>query len=363
MSIESTQIIVANAPVTAVNFEWNKPDSTFEITKTTINPEDLKDGEVLVRTIYFSNDPFTRSTIQKVENQQYPKGAPVIAVGLGEVLKSKSTKYKQGDIITGVWSWSEYAIVNEHIIYFAIDPNSKYPLTYYLTLLGIGPLTAYFGLVKQFNFKLEKDSDNFTKKNLIIISAASGAVGSAAVQLSKHLFGISTVVGITGSDEKAQWVESIGADKAFNYKSKTFQTDLAEYVSANGRADYYFDNVGGEILSFILSLLNPYGKVAACGSIAGYNDPSKSLVSNWYKITTSRLQILGFTVHDYVPEYLEALKVLEQAIDEKKLVTENAFGIEDISDKANKYELVPLIWSKIFTEEKSNGKLITKFSN
>ncbi|KAK6464558.1 quinone oxidoreductase [Scheffersomyces coipomensis] len=361
MSIASTEIIVKTAPVSEPNYEWNQSDSTFEIKKSTINPEDLKDGQVLVKTLYLSNDPYTRLLIQKVENQTYPAGSPVVAGGLGEIVHSKDPKYKKGDIVSGVWSWSDYAI--PVMIYFPIDKASKYPLTYYSSILGIAPLTAYFGLTKTFGFSSDKNSENFTNKNLIIISAATGAVGATAVQLAKHVFGISTVVGITGTDSKTKWVESIGADKAFNYNDPDFESQLSAYVSSNGGADYYFDNVGGKILNFVLTQLNPYGKVASCGSVSQYNDRASTSLPNWNVITGSRLHIIGFTVHDHIPEYPEAIKVLEKAIEEKKLVTENAYTVEDISEKANKFELIPLVWKQIFDSAKANGKILTKISD
>ncbi|KAK6464618.1 quinone oxidoreductase [Scheffersomyces coipomensis] len=359
MSIESTQIIVKTPPQYALNYEWNQPDSTFEIRKVIFTPEtDLKEGQVFVKTLYLSNDPFTRGVIQKVENQTLPKGRPVASVALGEVLESKNTLYKKGDVVTGIWNWSEYAIPS--VIYYAIDKASKLPFTYYISVIGIAPLTAYFGLTKILKFNSDVTSETYKAKNLIIISAATGAVGAAAVQLSKHNFGISTVVGITGTDSKAKWVESIGADKAFNYNDPDFESQLSAYVTSTGGADYYFDNVGGPVLNSVLPQLNTYGKVAACGNISNFKNANNALLPNWVSIISKRLNITGLTVHDYIPEFPKALSVLEKAIEEKKLATENAYSVEDISDKSNKFELVPLVWKRIFDGSKPHGKIITK---
>ncbi|KAK6464559.1 quinone oxidoreductase [Scheffersomyces coipomensis] len=359
MTHSSTQIILKNAPIKDINLEWDQPTSTFEIKH--IELPDLEDGQVLIKTLYISNDPAQRPWMQKGldPKRSYVKptvdGETVRSVTIVEILESKSGKFKVGDLAIGRLFWADYAIANENEIFTKIDQSLGVPIPYFISYVGITGLTAYFGLTEIFGLKVGGEAP------VIAISAASGGVGCVAVQLAKHVFGSVKVIGISGTDEKCKWVESLGADICVNYTKPDFHEQLTKAVGDEG-IDLYFDNVGGEILSFILTKINKYGKVAACGSISGYNDYEKIKVTNWGEVIAQRITLSGFIVSDYAAKFPEAIGTISQAIQTGKVQTSSGLHIEDISNEEDKIKLVPGIWKQLFSSAKPNGKLLTKFA-
>ncbi|ODV64918.1 NAD(P)-binding protein [Hyphopichia burtonii NRRL Y-1933] len=353
---ELNQIQVNKNPLAEVNFEWDKPDSTFKFATVKYNESDLKQGFVLVKVLYLSNDPAQKGWMQKGVDPRRTyispvlEGDPVRSLGIGEVVESNSHKFAKGDIVSCSCSWSDYAIVDQQSIFTKIDTSSGLPVPVYLSSLGLTGLTAYFGLTEVGQFK---------EGQTLVVSAASGATGSMVVQIAKHLLKAGKVIGITGSPEKANYVKSLGADLAVDYHDETWKQQLGEYLG-DDFADVYFDNVGGEILSFMLKNVKSFGTVVSCGSISGYIDRTKGLVDNWTQITVNSLTVKGFVVINYRNQFPQAVHAIVEGIKLGKIKVTEGYTIEDLSNDPDTLLKVPRVWNKLFTNEKPNGKLITK---
>jgi NADPH-dependent curcumin reductase CurA len=168
------------------------------------------------------------------------------------------------------------------------------------------------------------------------------------------LIGCKHVVGIAGSDEKCNWVESLGADKCINYKSPSFEEDLIR--ETDRFVDVYFDNVGGEILDLMFTRMARDGRIAACGSISSYNKSASKQdgLKNWFDIITMRIQIRGFIVTDYLHKRAEVLGISRKAIEEGNLV----IGADSEQVVPTKLEDIPKTGMKLF-EGSNTGKLVT----
>ena len=360
MSIPSNykQIVLNNAPSKEVNLKYGEESSTFRIEQASFDENSVKDGEVVVKVLYLSNDPTQRGWMQKgidAKRMYAPpilENDPVTALGLGEIVLSKSSKHSVGDKVTGRFSWQEYVVVNEQSIFTTIDESAGLPLTSYLSSVGMTGLTAYFGVTKVGELK---------KGQTIVISAASGATGSMCVQIAKHIVGASKVIGISGSAEKCKWVESLGADVCVNYHDADYQKQLSDIIG-DDFVDVYYDNVGGEILSFMLSKVKPFGHVVACGAIAGYNDSEKSNVTRWGEIITNRLTVRGFIILDFVKDYAQGVDAIVGAIKEGKIKITEGTSVVDLTSEKDVLAKVPETWSLLFGSNKPNGKLITKIA-
>lgn len=348
------QIIVENPPAGKINLAFGEADSTFKLVDTTL-PE-LKDGQVLIKTLYLSNDPTQRTWMSPGQDEsrayQKPilKGDVVRSLGLGEVLESKSDSYKKGDIVSAMLGWAEQVAVPEQAIFNKVDTNAGLPLPLFLSSLGMTGLTAYFGLTEVGKLK---------EGQSVLISAASGATGSMAVQIAKHVIKASKVIGIAGSDEKCKWVESLGADYCVNYRDSDWKKKLSDYIGTD-YVDVYFDNVGGEILSLALKKVKRHGHIIACGAVAGYNDPSKFAVTTWPEIIVNRLHIEGFIVSDFAEKFPQGIATIAGALKSGKIEATEGSTVVDLTSEATPLEKVPSTWHKLFTDEKPKGKLISK---
>lgn len=342
-------VVLENPPTKLVNLDWNKPDSTFRIVET--EKKALNAGEIRVKPLYLSNDPTQRSWIaanQDPARAYVPpilKGEIVRSIGVGEVLESQSEKYVVGDRVVGLLGWSSELVIPASNISAKLDQSL--PPQLYLSSLGLTGLTAYFGL---------KNVGEIKEGQTVLISAASGATGSMAVQLAKHVFKASKVIGIAGSDDKVEWVKSLGADYCANYRDPDYKKKLSEYIGPDF-VDIYFDNVGGEILDFALKHTKKFGRIVACGAIAGYNDVSKLIVRAWPEIIINRLNVQGFICFDFAAEFPTAIAEIGDAV--KKGLVKSSEGVSTV-DVAGDWEKVPETWFKLFTDEKPLGKLVTK---
>ncbi|EDK41188.1 hypothetical protein PGUG_05286 [Meyerozyma guilliermondii ATCC 6260] len=352
---QTKTFIVNENPLKDVNFELGQKDSTFKLVEEPLKP--LHDGQVRVKTLYLSNDPTQRNWIQKgidPERLYVPpvqQGEPVRSLGLGQVVDSKSSNYKNGDLVLCMMYWSQYCDLTEKQINSKI-PDRSIPLPLYLSTLGMTGLTAYFGLL---------DVGKAKKGDTVVISAASGATGSMAVQVAKAKG--CYVVGISGSEEKCRFVESIGADACVNYKDSNFKENIKKALGDKKYCDIFFDNVGGEILDVMLTLTKVGGTIVACGAIAGYNDASKIQIKNWSEIILNRLQVKGFIILDHTDKYAAAIQEIAGWIKEGKVkADENAFHLVDLSDES-KFAEIPTVWGTLFTDEKKPGKLLTKLAD
>jgi len=253
-------------------------------------------GEVLVKNLWLSLDPYMRGRMSDAKS--YVKGVELgeVMVGqtVGEVLESRHPTLKAGDKVLTQLGWQLYGTTKEAM---RVDER-RVPLSCYLGVLGMPGMTAYFGL---------KEIGQPKAGETVVVSAASGAVGSVVGQLAK-IWG-ARAVGIAGGREKCAYVkDELGFDACIDYKSGNLAQALKE-ACAEG-VDVYFDNVGGEILDTVLARTNLFGRVVVCGTISDYNSSDPYRVRNWRAILVNRLRVQGMIVFDWKERYAEALDAL-----------------------------------------------------
>lgn len=267
---------------------WPTEDN-FEIAEVEVPTPG--EGQVLVRNVVMSVDPYMRGRMNDVKSYVPPfqVGAPLEGGAVGEVVAvgTNVTSLAVGDNVLHGLGWRDYAVVPAaHTV--KVDPNVA-PLSAYLGALGMTGLTAYAGLLATAEFK-EGDA--------VFVSGAAGAVGQLVGQIAR-LKGASRVIGSAGSAEKVKYlVEELGFDAAFNYKDGPVAEQLA--AAAPDGIDVYFDNVGGEHLEAAIENLNLNGRVTICGAISQYNESEKpSGPSNMIQILAKRLTLRGMLVGDH----------------------------------------------------------------
>jgi len=272
--------------------------SDFELAETAV-PEP-GDGEVVIRNIWMSVDPYMRGRMMDRESYVPPFqiGAPLEGGAIGQVIASNASSVAVGDYVNNFLGWREYAVAPAEAL-TKVDPSVA-PLQAFLGALGMPGLTAYAGLMK---IGALKDGES------VFVSAASGAVGAVVCQLAKahgcH------VVGSAGSDEKCAWLENeAGIDKAINYKTCGNLMDAVKNAFPKG-IDVYFENVGGEHLEAAIEAMNPMGRIALCGMISQYNatEPAPG-PSNIIMAVGKSLRLEGFIVSnhfDLMPAFLQEM--------------------------------------------------------
>jgi hypothetical protein len=243
-------------------------------------------GQVLVRNLFMSVDPYMRGRMNDVRSYVPPFaiGQALDGAAVGEVLESRAAGLQPGDIVLSQRGWREYFVAHGGEL-LAVDGHVR-PLSAYLGVLGLTGLTAWVGL----NLVEVKAGDR------VFISAAAGAVGSVAGQLAK-LRGCQ-VIGSAGSAEKVKaLVEEFGFDAAFNYHEGNVTQQLL--AAAPQGIDVYFDNVGGVHLEAAIEAMRPHGRIIACGAISTYNDKAPAPgPRNINYVIGKRLTIKGFIVMD-----------------------------------------------------------------
>ena len=281
--MENQRIVLASRPE-----GWVTPQN-FRLEKAPL-PRPA-DGEVLVKNLWLSLDPYMRGRISAAKS--YVKGVDIgeVMVGqtVGEVMESKHPTLKKGDHVLTQLGWQLYGATKEAT---RID-GSRAPLSYYLGLLGMPGMTAYFGL---------KELGQPKPGETVLVSAASGAVGSVVGQLAK-LWGC-RAIGIAGGREKCDYVtRELGFDACLDYKAGPLREQLEP-------TDVYFDNVGGEILDLALARMKLFGRIVVCGMIADYNATEPYRLKNLRAVLVNRLKLQGMIVFDWKERYGEALKAL-----------------------------------------------------
>jgi NADPH-dependent curcumin reductase CurA len=258
---------------------------------------DLADGEVLIRTVYLSLDPTNRIWMSDQDQYLPPVqlGETMRGGGIGVVERSRSSRFKQGDIVNpGLSGWSTHTIANEKGV-TPVTPIPGVPLTAYMSVLGATGLTAWFGML---------DIGQPKAGETVVVSAAAGAVGSIAGQLAK-LRG-ARVIGIAGGKAKCDWlVNDCGFDGAIDYKHEDVGAALDRLCPSG--VDVDFENVGGEIMDQVFSRMNNFGRMSLCGMISTYNQegPAKG-PTDFGRILMHRLMIKGFIIIDYFHRAAEA---------------------------------------------------------
>lgn len=260
--------------------------SNFALAETTLEP--LQDGQVLVRNRFMSVDPYMRGRMNDRKSYVPPFEIGKVLDGgaVGEVIESRSSEFKAGDVVTSRYGWRE-AFISAPAELHRVDKAVE-PLSVYLGILGMTGMTAWAGLTMV----------EVKAGDVIYISGAAGAVGNVAGQLAK-LRGC-RVIGSAGADEKVKHLlEECGFDTAFNYKTAPVLEQL-NLATPDG-IDVYFDNVGGESLEAALTALRVGGRIIACGGITGYNKQKPQPgPSNLFNMTTKRLTMKGMIVGDWL---------------------------------------------------------------
>lgn len=268
----------------------------------------LKDGHVWIKALYYSVDPYMRGRMNDVKSYASPFeiDSPLYGAVIGEVKETKSPAFKKGDLVKGILPWATEAVVPSGSI--EIIDTGIAPSTYYLGILGMPGLTAYFGL-------LFIGRPRFGET--VVISGAAGAVGIVAGQIAK-LKGC-RIVGIAGSDEKIKMLqEEFDFEEVINYKTTP---DMNKAIKEKCReVDIYFDNVGGEISDAVISNINFFGRIVLCGQISLYNEPEIPPGPRLQPILLSRSALMqGFIVGNYKSSFSEGIQQLSQWLKEGKL--------------------------------------------
>jgi NADPH-dependent curcumin reductase CurA len=230
----------------------------FRLAESTL-PE-LQDGQILVRNLYISVDPYMRGRMNDVKSYSAPFALDAALDGgaVGEVIASRAEGRKVGDAVVHQLGWREYAVLDADAT--SVARTDLAPASAFLGALGMTGLTAYAGLLKVAEFKAG---------DAVFVSGAAGAVGSLVGQIAKAM-GASRVIGSAGTPDKVARLLELGFDAAFDYHDGPVREQLEKAAGPAG-IDVYFDNVGGEHLEAALAVLNVGGRVAMCGAIAQYN--------------------------------------------------------------------------------------------
>ncbi len=299
------QILLDNRPqgeATASNFKLVTTDTPA-----------LQEGQVLVRHHYLSLDPYMRGRMNESKSyaQPQPLGEVMIGGTVGEVVESRHARFAVGDKVVGMGGWQEYSVVDGDApgMLRKVD-TTHVPLSHYLGAVGMPGVTAWYGLVKIINPKAGET---------MVVSAATGAVGSAFAALAKARG--CRVVGIAGGPDKCKYAtEELGFDECIDYRVHNDLKSMAKALKdacPNG-IDGYFENVGGYILDAVLLRTNAFARIALCGMIAGYDGQPLPLL-NPALILVNRVKIEGFIVSEHMEVWPEALKELGTLVGTGKL--------------------------------------------
>ncbi|QRV84710.1 Zinc-binding dehydrogenase [Ceratobasidium sp. AG-Ba] len=245
-------------------------------------------GGVLVKALYLSVDPYLRGRMREATAKSY-SGAfalnkPISGFGVGRVLRSEKEGVKEGD---NVWvpelPFQQYSVLSAKHPVMVIKNENNVPLSAYLSVLGMPGKTAYYALEVIGQPKAGET---------IYVSTGAGPVGSTVSQLAKSA-GLK-VIASAGSDDKVEYLRSIGVDVAFNYK----KTKIADVLDQEGPIDIYWDNVGGESLEAAINACRDFARIIVCGAISAYNGGEPYGIKNTMQILTKRLTVRGFIQHE-----------------------------------------------------------------
>lgn len=299
--MKATQIVLASRPMGIPSFE----NFRFEEIELPVPGND----EVLVQPVYISVDPYMRNRMNDIKSYTPPfeLNQPISGGVAGRVLESKSPKFAVGDMVKATLPWATKIICKAESL--AHINTTRIPASYFLGVLGMPGLTAYFGMI---------DIGKPKAGETVVISGAAGAVGIVAGQIAKNMG--CRVIGLAGSDEKVKILkEQFGFDAAINYKtSKNLRKDIK--AACPNEVDVYFDNVGGEISDAIFANLNFKSRVIVCGQIALYNETRMQLGPRFLPvILTKSVLVKGFIVNDYTDQFPEGIAQLTKWVNDGKL--------------------------------------------
>ncbi|XP_022920817.1 prostaglandin reductase 1-like [Onthophagus taurus] len=307
--VNKVKISKAQKFIYARVFDGMPKEDNFELVEEDIPP--LKDGEYLAQAQFLSIDPYMRAYTYKL-----PIGSTMMGSQVAKIIDSKNPNFPVGKHVVGEFGWRTLTVADSkpgalmRRPPYLVPESEGMPLSLFLGILGMTGNSAYFGFME-----ICKPIAGDT----VVISGAAGGVGSHVGQIAK-IKGCK-VIGLTGSDEKAQWLRSIGFNEVINYKTENLMTSLREL--APERIDSYFDNVGGEISSLVIQNMKKYGRVSVCGCISSYNLPYGSLPKATIiqpSIIMNELKVKGFLVSSWKNRWMEGINKNLEWLREGKLV-------------------------------------------
>ena len=295
MSIVNKQIHLVRRP------QGEPTEDCFELVEETLG--EPGPGQVLVRNRFLSLDPYMRGRMDDAKSYAQPQALNQTMQGAtaGEVLASNHPDFKPGDSFTAKFGlgWQTHALVKgENIL--KVDPDLV-PLSYYVGLLGMPGATAWYGTTRILDPQAGQT---------LVVDAATGAVGGVVGQLAKGRG--ARVVGIAGGPAKCAYArEELGFDDCIDHKSPDWKAALD--AAAPAGIDRVFENVGGEIFDAILARMNPFGRIAVCGLISGYNGKPTPL-SNFRSVLSNKLMIQGFIISEHFDVWPQAHRELADLV-------------------------------------------------
>lgn len=252
----------------------------------------IQDGQLRVRNHWLSVDPYMRGRMNDVKSYVPPfqLGEPMEGGAVGEVIESAAEGFARGDLVQHMAGWRDEAVITARTANKL--PNVGAAPEQFLGMLGVTGATAYFGLL---------DAASAIEGDVVFVSAAAGAVGSAVVQIAKAK-GM-TVIGSAGGEDKCAFVRSLGADHVIDYRAGSVLKGLA--AAAPEGIDVYFDNVGADHLDAAFATARNNARFAICGMIANYNETTPASFRFIQRIIAARIRLKGFLVFDYMPRFGE----------------------------------------------------------
>jgi NADPH-dependent curcumin reductase len=294
MARKNLQVLLAQRPT-----GWVK-ESDFRIVETDIPAPG--DGQVLVQNRYLSLDPYMRGRMndQRSYAAKVELGQVMTGETAGEVIESRNPRFKPGDTVAGRVGWQHYALSDGSELR-KIDA-ALVPMPAHLGVVGMPGVTAWIGL---------NDIGQPKPGETVVVSAASGAVGSVVGQLAK--IKNCRVVGVAGGREKCDYVvKELGFDACIDHRAGDLPQALAA-ATPNG-IDIYFENVGGPLLDAVLLRCNPFARIPLCGMVSQYNATERYGVQNLMMAVGMRIRLQGFIVSDNMARWPEALKELAEGV-------------------------------------------------
>jgi NADPH-dependent curcumin reductase len=288
--MENKRVVMASRPTGWVT------ENNFRIETSPVSKP--QDGEILVKNLWLSLDPYMRGRMNDTKSYAARQeiGEVMIGGAVGEVIESRNAKFAVGDKVVGMLGWQLYRC-SDGVGLNKIDA-SRAPMSAFLGVLGMPGVTAWVGLL---------DICQPKAGETVVVSAASGAVGSVVGQIAK-LKGC-RAVGIAGGKVKCDYVvNELGFDACVDYKAGRLNDDLK--AAAPKGIDCYFENVGGEILDAVLRQMNAFSRIAVCGLISQYNATEPYGVKTFQSILTNRIKVQGFIVSDRMELWTSALPEL-----------------------------------------------------
>ncbi len=302
-------------PVSGLNQQWTLADrpvgrevrlADFELVTRPLPP--LRDGEVLVRTLYLSVAPVMRQYMLQGGAGERPlqRGETMRGRGVGVVIESRNPRFSPGDFVQGKLGWQEYSVSDgsPYFMMYKIEQRIA-PLSTGIGVLGVTGFTSYLGLMRV---------GQLQPGDRVLVSSAAGGVGSSVAQIAKH-HGASRVVGIAGSDEKCRLlVDRLGYDAAINHRSDDLSAKIGELLPEG--FDVMFDNVGGETLDAALLHLRMDARVVLCGRISEYlgDEEQPYALRNYQRLHKRYASLRGFFIYRMEPMFREAEQAMAEMI-------------------------------------------------